>query len=227
MADLDKTSIVDFFRRVNRQMEDVYRILQTHQGILKRRGMGLPQSALQHIAGLQQELKTIEKQIVDGQKEAEQMRILLDCLGALYATHDLDALLDYAMDTAMSLVSGEHGFILLNKSDGESPDLHIVQSRGVEDLQSIPISQLNHHILDNVVASGQPTLIDSGYKNEPSSNAAAASLQIVLCLPLQHGEHLIGVIYLSKQLRTGIFRPSDLQMMVDFCQHLSQAIVHI
>ncbi len=229
MADQDKSSTVDFFRRVNRQMEDVYRILQTHQGALKRRGVGLPQSTLQHIAGLQQELKTIEKQFVDGQNEAERMRILLDYLGTLYTTSDLDALLDYAIDAAMSLVSGEHGFILLNQSDGESTDLHIVQSRGVENLQSIPLSKLNHHILDYVVESGQPTFIDSSYKNESSSDEAIASLQLfsVLCLPLQHREHLIGVIYLSKHFRNGLFRPADLQMMVDFCEHLSQAIAHV
>src|SRR5437867_4456791 len=110
-------------------------------------------------------------------------------------TRSLNALLNYAMEEAMSLVGAERGYIVLRQKDG-SLDFRV--SRGQDGDEVIgPRDQISMSILDRAIQTSKPLVLRDATDDPDWGRAKSVSmlkLRSVMCVPLISRGETIGAI---------------------------------
>jgi signal transduction histidine kinase len=132
-------------------------------------------------------------------------------------TRSLDALLNYAMEEAMSLVGAERGFIVLVGKD-DTLDFRVRRGQDGDDVQGAQ-DQISTSILKRVIETNEPLVLrDAG--EDPnwrrSKSVTVLKLRSVMCVPLISRGETIGAIYVENRSVKGRFSEEHLAPLTFF-----------
>jgi len=152
---------------------------------------------------------------------------------------EIDRLLRLIVDSAVALVGGERGFLLLSaanvrdgKTAGAKPraesseasaegsavsgmTIRVARSFDRADIP-IPSSRLSLGIAGQVLRSGRPLLsVDAGSDERFSDMKSVEDLRLrsVMCLPIRIDDRIDGVLYVDNRLQRGAFTQENLDLV--------------
>jgi serine phosphatase RsbU (regulator of sigma subunit) len=156
--------------------------------------------------------------------------VLLDGLRALGSGRVLEEVLAIVLDSAISMVGAERGFVMLESPEG-ALEFKLARSRGGHTLESEGLG-ISRKISEQVFASGEPQVRADLMSPDLGTNherTLSFGIRAVMCVPLRlarfgtgasgHGAagaapataaapHTIGVLYLDSQARSGTVSPA-------------------
>jgi transcriptional regulator with GAF, ATPase, and Fis domain len=179
-------------------------------------------------------LRTIADEAPDGRDD---LVVFARISRELARETEIDRLLRLIVDSAVALVGGERGFLLLsapipNAADGEgspaerggtaddatgvsSMTIRVARSFDRADIP-LPNSRLSLGIAGQVLRSGRPLLsIDAGSDERFSDMKSVEDLRLrsVMCLPIRIEDRVDGVLYVDNRLQRGAFTQENLELV--------------
>ena len=171
----------------------------------------------------------------DARRERDNLRVFASITAELARVTDLLPLLRQIVDSAVTLVGGERGFLLMGESlalepvvTEEPPLASAAKQLQVSDLAvrvarsfdrsdiAIPRSRLSMGIASRVLEKGKPVLaVDAAHDDRFSTMASVEDLRLrsVLCLPIRIEERILGVVYVDNRLQHNAFSENDLELV--------------
>jgi transcriptional regulator with GAF, ATPase, and Fis domain len=149
---------------------------------------------------------------------------------------ELGALLVRIVDSAVALVGGERGFLLLTDAPpgapgraAPGPDAMKVRVARQFDHSDIPVpsSRLSMGIAERVAREGRAVLsVDAGRDDRFRGMASVEDLRLrsVLCLPIRIEGRIEGVLYVDNRLQKGVFQEEDKDLVELFAAQAAVAI---
>jgi putative nucleotidyltransferase with HDIG domain len=193
---------------------------------LSRSGNPIVSTALQDITRVSQSLLVLEQNVSDQLKlKQSQLRALMSVGQVINSSLGLRRVLEEVMDSLISLMRAERGFLMLREPNGE---LVVRIARGIAhinlDEEAFKVSQT---VVRNVVESNAPVLTTNAQADprfDAQMSVAAYQLRSILCVPLKLKEELIGVLYVDNRAHAGIFKENDLELISAFADQAAVAI---
>jgi len=155
------------------------------------------------------------------QRERNSLHVFARVTRALVQETELSSLLRLIVDSAVTLVGGERGFLLLDREEGKpEPDpaswkVRVARSFDQADIP-IPLTRLSMGIAKRVVEKRRPLLsVDAGRDDRFHGMASVEDLRLrsVICLPIGEEGHLSGLLYVDNRLQKGAFTQEDLEVV--------------
>ncbi len=171
--------------------------------------------------------------------ERENLRVYARITHELVRETELLPLLRQIVDSAVSLVGGERGFLLLHDRAKDAadedvdalPDVATMNVRVARAFDQsdivVPRSRLSSGIAGRVVESGQAVLSLDASQDERFDGMASVEdlrLRSVMCLPIATDGRIRGVLYVDNRLQFGAFTQQDLELVELFAGQASIAI---
>ncbi len=159
----------------------------------------------------------------------ERLKSLYELIGRMNSVYELQELLEFVVDRALSLTGGYRGLLLL--SDGHEQKLQrVAMVRGKEPDQprlEQALKFVSTTVIKDVLDQGEPRLVvdlpvDQRYEGI-TSTATLQNVRSVLAVPLKIETRLVGLIYIDHPKR-GIFGQSDLDFLSAFANQAALAI---
>ncbi|MEB3285060.1 MAG: HD domain-containing phosphohydrolase [Candidatus Sericytochromatia bacterium] len=137
--------------------------------------------------------------------------------------HDLDKILEEAVDMIVELTEAERGFLLFF----ENGQIRSQVSRVNVDRRSPLDWQFSKSIAEKVLSTGEAVcvfdaLADKNFNQKQS--VVDLNLRTVICVPMRIKGRVIGAIYVDRQSVTENFTPSDLEMVLSLAAQAASAI---
>ncbi|HEX6883749.1 MAG TPA: sigma 54-interacting transcriptional regulator [Planctomycetota bacterium] len=158
----------------------------------------------------------------DERRDLERLRTFARVTRALLSETELAALLRLIVDSALALVGGERGFVLLTGKSGAGEEVKDPREMKVRVARSfdrtdipVPATRISQGITRRVLESGRPLLsVDAGRDERFSAMASVEELRLrsVICFPIQLDGKTEGVLYLDNRMQRGAFREDDLEL---------------
>ncbi len=126
------------------------------------------------------------------------LQTLYDVTAKMIAVHDLSALLESIMDSALVAMNGERGLIFLLEND----QLALKVSRNVEQETIEDASEISRSILRDVVSGGRPILIADTSKNDDvrmRESVVNFNIHSIICVPMRLKSRIIGTVYVDSR----------------------------
>ena len=167
-----------------------------------------------------------EKDIYDEtalRRDYERLRIANELAKAVSAELDLDRLLQKILDKAFELLPADRGVIMLMNDEGV-PVPRVAKQKGGGSAEQIVLS---NSIINEVVTNKQAVLSSDATVDSRFSGAHSIIMQGIrstMCVPLQHGTDLLGIMHLDSQIATNAFGEKDLQLFTGIAQQAAIAI---
>jgi GAF domain-containing protein len=161
----------------------------------------------------------------------ERLKSLYELIGRMNSVYELQELLDFVVDRALSLSSGRRGLLLLNDQQGLTPQTVTVirgQEMADKELEQV-LEFVSTTVIKDVLNKGEPRLVkdlpaDERYEGLTSTKTAKfKKIRSVLAVPLKAQDQLVGLIYIDHP-RRGIFGQSDLDFISAFANQAALAI---
>ncbi len=122
---------------------------------------------------------------------------LLDLAVTIAREHDLQRVLDRVCEVALELVDGQRAFVIL---DEDGPKIRAgAHAPGVES------DEPSMSVVRNVLDSRREVIVADMFERDDlraAQSVMALSLRSAMALPLIHGDHLLGAIYVDSQHTT-------------------------
>jgi putative nucleotidyltransferase with HDIG domain len=211
---------------IQRQFRDVNSLLMNVVDSLSRSGNPIVSTAIQDITRVTQSLLLLEQSVGDQMKlNQSQLRALMSVGQVINSSLGLRRVLEEVMDSLISLMHAERGFLMLREANGE---LAVQIARGIAhinlDEEAFKVSKT---IVHKVVDSGAPVLTTNAQADprfDAQMSIAAYQLRSILCAPLKLKNNLIGVLYVDNRAHAGIFKDHDLELISAFADQAAVAI---
>ncbi|MCI5114624.1 MAG: diguanylate cyclase [Candidatus Electrothrix sp. AX1] len=161
-----------------------------------------------------------EQETTPQQKFSSERKIItaLETSRYLSSILDLDELLEKIMDKAIELLGAEKGILFLYPENKNIPkELKVRVARNIEYIEAEEDTFFtSRSVIKKVEKEKKPLIIedavtDNAFKEQIS--VINYSLRSVLCVPIQHRNTLLGVIYLDNRMITGLFNKEDLWVL--------------
>lgn len=127
---------------------------------------------------------------------------------------NLDEVLNRVMDEVVQVVKAERGFVMLTDGEGS---MVFKAARGIDRITiDDPQFQVSRSIVERVAREGRPVLTSDAQSDKRFSmrqSIRLLGLRSILCVPLSLKDKILGVIYVDNRLQTGIFSPSDMDLL--------------
>jgi len=211
---------------IQRHFKDVNTLLMNVVDSLSRSGNPLVSTVIQDITRVSQSLLLLEQSVGDQMKlKQSQLRALMSVGQVINSSLGLRRVLEEVMDSLISLMHAERGFLMLRESNGE---LAVQIARGIAhinlDEEAFKVSKT---VVRKVVDSGAPVLTTNAQADprfDAQMSVAAYQLRSILCVPLKLKNDLIGVLYVDNRAHAGIFKDNDLELISAFADQAAVAI---
>lgn len=211
---------------IQRHFKDVNMMLMNVVDGLSRSGNPIVSTALQDITRISQSLLMLEQSVNDQLKlKQSQLRALMSVGQVINSSLGLRRVLEEVMDSLISLMRAERGFLMLREPDGE---LAVRIARGIAhvnlDEEAFKVSRT---VVRRVVESNAPVLTTNAQADprfDGQMSIAAFQLRSILCVPLKLKTELIGVLYVDNRAHAGIFKENDLELISAFADQAAVAI---
>jgi adenylate cyclase len=167
-----------------------------------------------------------EKEIYDEQvirQDYERLRIAHELARTVGNELDLDILLQKILDKAFELLPADRGVILLMDESGQ-PVPRVAKQKREEQGEEIVLS---NSIINEVIRSRQAVLSSDATIDSRFSGAHSIIMQGIrstMCVPLLHGEELLGIMNLDSQIATNAFSEKDLRIFTGIATQAATAI---
>lgn len=173
----------------------------------------------------------------ESERMLRNLRVLARITRRLTREAELMPLLALIVDSAVALVGGERGFLLLGEREGGdegavfSPkDLTVRVARTFEGADiPIPSSRVSQGVTGGVLENGSPVLsVDAGrdMRFDGMQSVEDLRLRSVMCLPITLLGCTDGVLFLDNRLQSGAFSKEDLELAALFADQASIAILN-
>jgi putative nucleotidyltransferase with HDIG domain len=211
---------------IQRHFKDVNTLLMNVVDSLSRSGNPIVSTAIQDITRVSQSLLLLEQSVGDQMKlKQSQLRALMSVGQVINSSLGLRRVLEEVMDSLVSLMHAERGFLMLREPNGE---LVVRIARGIAhinlDEEAFKVSRT---VVRKVVESGAPVLTTNAQADprfDAQLSVAAYQLRSILCVPLKLKDDLIGVLYVDNRAHAGIFKEHDLELISGFADQAAVAI---
>jgi putative nucleotidyltransferase with HDIG domain len=211
---------------IQRHFKDVNTMLMNVVDSLSRSGNPIVSTALQDITRISQSLLMLEQSVGDQLKlKQSQLRALMSVGQVINSSLGLRRVLEEVMDSLISLMRAERGFLMLREPDGE---LVVRIARGIAhvnlDEEAFKVSR---SVVRKVVETNAPVLTTNAQADprfDGQMSVAAFQLRSILCVPLKLKAELIGVLYVDNRAHAGIFKENDLELISAFADQAAVAI---
>jgi len=211
---------------IQRHFKEVNTLLMNVVDSLSRSGNPLVSTVIQDITRISQSLLLLEQSVGDQMKlKQSQLRALMSVGQVINSSMGLRRVLEEVMDSLISLIHAERGFLMLRESNGE---LAVQIARGIAhinlDEEAFKVSKT---VVRKVVESGTPVLTTNAQADprfDAQMSVAAYQLRSILCVPLKLKDDLIGVLYVDNRAHAGIFKENDLELISGFADQAAVAI---
>ena len=176
--------------------------------------------------------RTILSELPD---EREKLRAFARVTRELSRETDTKTLLQLIVDTAISLLGGERGFLLQSDKalTGEATllsldamSVHVARSFDGADI-ALPRTRVSLGIVRRVLESGESLVsLDAGQDQRFEEYASIEELQLksVICLPVRVDGDVRGVLLVDNRLKQGAFEEEDLEFAELFADQAAIAI---
>ncbi len=126
---------------------------------------------------------------------------------------DLKRLLQYIVETALSLASGQRAFIVLQKGESTEFEASFTLSGG---MISDPEREMSFSFLKEALKSGRPLVttnagLDPRFRERES--VTELDLRSILCVPFRVDEETQGALYLDNPIREGVFGEREIELI--------------
>src|ERR1044071_8722567 len=211
---------------IQRQFKDVNTLLMNVVDSLSRSGNPLVSTAIQDITRVSQSLLLLEQTVGDQMKlKQSQLRALMSVGQVINSSLGLQRVLEEVMDSLISLMRAERGFLMLREPDGE---LVVRIARGIAHVKLDEESfKFSRSVIRRVVESYAPVLTTNAQidpRFDAQMSVAAYQLRSIICVPLKLKNDLIGVLYVDNRAHAGIFKEHDLELISAFADQAAVAI---
>ena len=197
-------------------------------------------NALAVAAALQAQVRTVQQrhasislglaaiaQVAEARRqEAATLRTLYTVGQALTSTLDLRAVLQLVMDRVIGLTQAERGYLMLR--DETSGQLTVAVARGLDQTTIADEAfAISRSIVTQVATTGQPVLTTNAAADPRFAAMESVlhyHLRAILCAPLIIRGQVSGVVYVDNRLKTGLFRPRDLDLLSNLANQAAIAI---
>src|SRR5919109_2070379 len=211
---------------IQQQFKGINIMLMNVVDSLSRSGNPIVSAALQDITYISQSLLMLEQNIGDQLKlKQSQLRALMSVGQMINSSRGLRRVLEEVMDSLISLMRAERGFLMLREPNGE---LVVRIARGIAhvnlDEEAFKVSRT---VVRKVVESNAPVLTTNAQADprfDAQLSVAAYQLRSILCVPLKLKNDLIGVLYVDNRAHAGIFKEHDLELISAFADQAAVAI---
>lgn len=161
----------------------------------------------------------------------ERLTSLYELIGLMNSVDDLNELLAFVIDRALSLTGGRHGLLLLTDHDHQLRRPAVVRGKAFQKnyTEAQILDLVSTSVIQDVLDQGQARLImnlpgDARYEQLVSrATMQLKSVRSVLAVPLKIGSDLIGLIYLDHS-RQAVFDRGDLDFLSAFASQAALAI---
>ena len=172
---------------------------------------------------------------IEAQEVHQRFMRMMEINRRLASEHNPKKLLEFILDSAVSLTGAERGFIILLPKDVEPGDLEDVElevrvARNIdqETLRSSK-SRLSHSIAKDVLIGGEPVVtVDASADGRFREMLSVHTLKLrsILCFPLKVHSKVIGVLYLDNRFQTSTFSDVDSEVLGSFSDQAAVAITN-
>ena len=216
----------DDVRTIQRHFKDVNMLLMNVVDGLSRSGNPIVSTALQDITRVSQSLLMLEQNVSDQLKlKQSQLRALMSVGQVINSSLGLRRVLEEVMDSLISLMRAERGFLMLREADGE---LAVRIARGIAQVNlDEEAFKVSRSVVRKVVETNAPVLTTNAQADprfDAQKSVAAFQLRSILCVPLKLKADLIGVLYVDNRAHAGIFKEHDLELISAFADQAAVAI---
>ncbi|MFH1131661.1 MAG: GAF domain-containing protein, partial [Pseudomonadota bacterium] len=167
-----------------------------------------------------------EKDIRDDRqlrRDYERLRVAHELARTIGNELDLDRLLQKIVDAAFDLLKADRGAILLMNEEGRPvPRVAKTRSAGATDEIVISNSIINEVIQKKQAVLSSDATIDSRFSGAQS--IIMQGIRSTMCVPLIHGDELLGIMHLDSQISTGAFSEKNLQVFTGIAAQAAMAI---
>jgi len=186
-------------------------------------------------AAVQEEEPTFRTILSELPDEREKLRAFALVTRELSRETDTRALLPMIVDTAISLLGGERGFLLQSDepirdaaklSSLDSMNVHVARSFDGADI-ALPRTRVSLGIVKRVLESGEPLVsLDAAQDQRFEEFASIEELQLksVICLPVMVDGEVRGVLLVDNRMRQGAFDEEDLEIAELFADQAAIAM---
>lgn len=211
---------------IQHHFKDVNTLLMNVVDGLSRSGNPIVSTALQDITRISQSLLILEQNVSDQLKlKQSQLRALMSVGQVINSSAGLRRVLEEVMDSLISLMRAERGFLMLREPDGE---LVVRIARGIAHVNlDEETFKFSRSVVRRVVESNAPVLTTNAQADprfDAQKSVAAFQLRSILCVPLKQKNELIGVLYVDNRAHAGIFNDNDLELISAFADQAAVAI---
>jgi transcriptional regulator with GAF, ATPase, and Fis domain len=181
----------------------------------------LGESELRFGLDLQPREKSPEPAQAETFRELDALRRLTQFSERLFATYDLDPLLESLMDEVIELSRADKGFLILMEND--EPRVKVARNFSRENIEDA-MERVSDSIVAKVVRSQKPLIISDAL-DDPEFRASESVVNLkllsVMCVPLMHGGTLFGLIYVGNDKLANRFGPHSLDSLTVFASQAS------
>jgi len=215
----DMRIIEGYFKEIN------FLLMNVVDG-LSRSGNPIVSTAIQDITRVSQSVLRLEQSIADLLKlKQSQLEGLMSVGQMINSSLGLKRVLEEVMDSLITLMHAERGFLMLRESNGE---LSVQIARGIAHVNlEEEAFKVSRTVVRKVAESGVPVLTTNAQEDprfDAQLSIAAYHLRSILCVPLKLKNDLIGVVYVDNRARAGIFQEGDLGLISAFADQAAVAI---
>lgn len=168
-----------------------------------------------------------EKQILDAaqlRRDYEKLRIAHELGRAIVGVFDLEQLLPRILDKLFDLLPADRGLILLYDNAGTLAPRYVKHRKQRKDDEEILLSK---SILNEVEQNKRAVLSSDATMDSRFAGARSIIMQGIrstMCVPLLHGQELLGMMHLDSQIATNAFTEKDLQIFSSIAGQAAGAI---
>ena len=156
------------------------------------------------------------------------MRSLLDVTRRINAELELDAVLEAIVDSLVSIVGADRGFLMLRGADGELR-FTIARDRRGQPLEEKKF-KVSRGVVDAVAQTGETRLIDDASSSDAYNarmSIVSLSLRTILCVPLKTTQGVLGVIYVDSNAVTRRFTAGDVPLIEAFAAQAAATLERV
>ena len=220
------SAIQSQIKTLKKRADDAKSLLEKQGELLRRRGIKLPNDAIDQLWTLRSNIDKLSVGLVDSQMKLQQLRRLADTTALINSAQETDQVLIQVMETVIHLTQAERGYIVLRSR--ETGDLEFAVARGLSaEETAIGGRIVSWTIINQVVESGEPLLtVNAGADDslEQSESIVGFSLLSILAVPLKVRDEVIGVAYCDNRIMAGLFKENELDLLTSFGQQAAVAI---
>jgi transcriptional regulator with GAF, ATPase, and Fis domain len=166
--------------------------------------------------------------------ERDNLRVFARITRQLSRETELVPLLRQIVDSAVALVGGERGFLLMGDgAEGEAPDVDAMRVRVARNFDcsdiAVPHSRLSMGIARRVIETGEAILtVDASADARFDGMASVEELRLrsVIGLPIKAGGETMGVLYVDNRLQECAFATEDSELVELFAAQAAIAILN-